>query len=104
MAAQQQKRQKMAEEQEEIEEVQHGPFPIEQLQVNIEQRRFLVETLINPDLRSWRFEFSCHRKRGASLTPINGAIAHLFSHETSDFPFQIMLSRSSGNGCFAYCF
>ncbi|PKU60659.1 DNA repair protein RAD51 like [Dendrobium catenatum] len=34
MAAQQQKRQKMAEEQEEIEEMQHGPFPIEQLQVS----------------------------------------------------------------------
>ncbi|OAY66721.1 DNA repair protein RAD [Ananas comosus] len=34
MAAQQQKHQKMAEEQEEIEEMQHGPLPIEQLQAS----------------------------------------------------------------------
>ncbi|PKA61446.1 DNA repair protein RAD51 like [Apostasia shenzhenica] len=34
MAAQQQKHQKMAEEQDEVEEMQHGPFPIEQLQVS----------------------------------------------------------------------
>ncbi|KAG1342567.1 putative DNA repair protein RAD51 [Cocos nucifera] len=32
MAAQQQRHQKMAEEQQEIEDMQHGPFPIEQLQ------------------------------------------------------------------------
>nr|XP_029123828.1 DNA repair protein RAD51 homolog isoform X2 [Elaeis guineensis] len=34
MAAQQQRHQKMAEEQQEIEDMQHGPFPIEQLQAS----------------------------------------------------------------------
>nr|XP_029124326.1 DNA repair protein RAD51 homolog isoform X2 [Elaeis guineensis] len=34
MAAQQQRRQKMVEEEQEIEDMQHGPFPIEQLQAS----------------------------------------------------------------------
>ena len=33
MAAQQQKHQKMVEEQEDVDGMQHGPFPVEQLQV-----------------------------------------------------------------------